>query len=210
MPAVVPELGQIKDLLLGLTEGLAEVKTAQAEARRPPLSKPLFAAVDGLLPALGADAGKLETFRRCLRIADGLLEPDESIASALPELWQQAQLHPQHTDFQLLSAVDYGIPVARGASLVQPVAAWGRGSSGLSLSRRSAVSPGSSGRGHCYRCGRDDHNRSLDCTASTFKSGEPIPAGQKARFAPKEWKAQWGFDSRGYSVRAARPQQHGE
>lgn len=209
-PAVAPELGQIKDLLVGLAEGLAEVKTAQAEAKRPPLSKPLFAAVDSLLPGLGADPGKLEVFRRCLRIADSLLDTDEVVAASLSGLWQQAQLHPQHTDSQLLGAVDFGLPVARGASLLQPVAAGGLGSSGLSLSRRSAASSGTFVRSHCYRCGRNDHNRSLDCTASTFKSGEPIPAGQKARFAPAEWKAQFGFDSRGYTVRSSRPQQNGD
>ena len=212
------KFARVENLILGLGQQLDQVTRAQAEARRPQLSRPLLAAVDALLPELSPDSTNLELIRRCFRIADSVQDTDERVAAVLPALWQQVQLHPSFGDNKLLAAAVDNLPVSGllsgqalgGHTLLQPVAARGlAGAPGLSSGGLSSpqrfVTSAASGASNttCFRCGRYDHDRAAACEETTTRNGEVILPGQKARFAPAQWKARYGFDSKGYAVRKA-------
>lgn len=198
---------QITQALTNLSHDIAQVRADQAEARRPQLTKPLLAAVDGILPDLGVSTDQLEQFRRCLRLADGLQDSDQVVAAALPGLWQQVRLHPGFADNQLLSIVRDNLPVGRPVSLLQPVAARGlAGAPLLSAVRQPAAGASPLGGTACFRCGRYDHDRAQDCQETTTRTGETILPGQQCRFAPAHWKARYGFNSQGFPNRSKAPE----
>ena len=198
-------LEDVKSLVQGLRDDFKQeiqgLARAQAQASRPQLARPLLAAVDSILPDLDSHPGALEELRRGLRIADALEDTDSVVADFLPTLWQQALQHPNFSDQKLLGVGIENVPV-KGASTsvsnrLQP----------LSTSVRSVTTSFShsqagtgTGTGYCYRCGRRDHTRGRDCTATHTANGEAIPPGQKARFAPATWKQQYGYDNRGFST----------
>ena len=207
---------RLEALLVHLTDQVATLSRTQAEARRAPLSRPLLAAVDSLLPGVNFDQDACDQLRRALRLADSLEDPDDVVASVLPAIWEQLCLAPHLTDNRLLTLAIDNLPVNRtgrplslsSASLlpsghsVRPVAA----ARGVSAAVQPAlVAPAAPANTEpCFKCGRYDHSRSADCQHTTTRGGEPIPAGQKCRFAPAQWKARYGFDSRGYAAAGRR------
>ncbi len=187
-----------------LTEQVATLTRSQAETRRVALSRPLLAAVDSVLPGVGPDRDSLEQLRRCLRLADSLEDPDDVVASVLPAIWEQVRLAPQLSDSRLLSLAIDNLPVSR---IVRPLSVSSAALGAPQRTVRSATALGASAavpatepRESCFRCGRFDHSRGVACGETTFRTGEPIPPGQKCRFAPAHWKARYGFNSKGYAA----------
>ena len=195
-----------------LTQQVSQLTKAQTEARKVPLSKPILAALDGILLEVDFSQHDIELVRRCLRLVDSLQEPDDAVGSFLPVLFRQAQATPHLSDSRLLSqaieqfavhrtlhlpavapAPALGSSLTRGPTLLQPVVS--------ALPARVATAP--EGTGYCFRCGRGDHDRATDCKHDTTRTGELILPGQQARFAPAHWKARYGFNSQGYPIKKA-------
>ena len=188
--------------MLALTQQVSQLTKAQTEARKVPLTRPILAAVDGILLEVELSAEGVDLVRRCLRLVDSLQETDEAVGAFLPVLHKQAQATPHLSDSRLLSQAieqfslhrSLQLPTAapssllRGPTLLQPVIG--------ALPPRAGSQP--EGAGYCFRCGRADHDRATECVHTTTRGGEVILPGQQARFAPAHWKARYGFNSLGY------------
>ena len=198
-----------------LTDQVATLSRSQAETRRTPLVRPLLASVDSLLPGLGLDQNTLDQLRRCLRLSDSLGDSDEVVASVIPSIWEQLCLAPHHSDNRVLSSAIDNLPISRSVrplslssasllpsvgSVVRSVTA-ARGA--VAVAQPALVASAVQNSDPCYKCGRNDHNRSKDCTHTTTRDGEPIQPGQKCRFAPAQWKARYNFNGAGYATRQA-------
>ena len=203
---------RLEALLENLSGQVAQLAKAQEEDRRAPLSKPLLAGVDAVLahvrPQTAVDREQLEQVRRVLRLGDCLQDPDDVVAATLPAIWQQLEAAPASTDNAVLVSAVERLPVTRnpragvfGGPLLAQSALGVRAVPSVQAPVSSGPSSAARGSEACYRCGRWTHNRAAECKATTFRTGEPIREGQKARFAPQEWKARYGFDSQGFSKR---------
>ena len=114
LEALLSSFGTVVQDLSGQVAQLAQ---AQVENSRKPLSRPLLAAVDAVLadsrPGSAREKDTVEQLRRILRLADGLQDPDETVAAVLPLIWKELQYHPDASDNALLSGALDELPLGR-------------------------------------------------------------------------------------------------
>ena len=132
---------------------------------------------------------------------DAACQTPELAAQAFARVAEAALAQPAASQQQLLQALTPAQPLPSLFAAVP--SALGQFAPSLPFAARAprlhpAAAPETRTGLYCYRCNRSSHWVARECRETTTNEGEPLPANQRTRFAPKAWKLQNGFDKSGY------------